>query len=82
VDIGRVFQAERDLLKATVDLDETPEKRLAALEKVQDLAKKIVTIAKARFDSGRGTEADLLQATAVFLEARIDLLREELKSGK
>jgi hypothetical protein len=80
VDMGRVVRAQRELLKATVDLDESPDKRLAALEKVRDHAKLIVQIAKSRFDLGKNTEADLLEATAILLEARIDLLREELKS--
>jgi hypothetical protein len=80
VDFGRVAEATRDFLKSAVALDENPEKRLTALREVRDTAKAIAVIAAARFKAGNVTEADMLQATAVLLEARIELLREEIKS--
>jgi outer membrane protein TolC len=79
VDFGVVARAERDFLNATVELDDAPGKRLAALGKFRDSAKTLVKIAEARAKTGHGSETDVLQATAVLLEARIALLREELK---
>jgi outer membrane protein TolC len=80
LDFGRVAQAERDFLKATVDLEDRPDKRLAALKKVLEAANGIAQLTKDRFKNGTCSEADVLQARAVLLDARIELLREELKS--
>lgn len=80
VDLSRVVQAERDFLKATVDLDDNPEKRLAALRKALETVKQIAQIAEAKSKAGIVGPADVLQARAVLLEVRIELLRQELKS--
>jgi outer membrane protein TolC len=80
VDFAWVAQAERDALKATVELDDSPEKRLAALQKVRDRANEFVQVAEARFKAGGVDETDVIQARAILLEARIELLREELKA--
>lgn len=81
VGFGRIAQAERDLLKATLDLSDDSKERRAALGEVQKIAAAIVQLTEARFKAGTGaTQADVLQARTVVLEVRIELLREELKA--
>jgi hypothetical protein len=80
VDFARLAQAEREALKATVELDDSPQNPLAALQKVRDMATKVAQVTETRFKSGLCSEADVLQARAALLEARIELLREELKA--
>jgi hypothetical protein len=75
-----VAQAERDALRATLDLDEGPEKRTATLEKLQKNAESTVKIAEAYVKAGQGSEVDLLQAKAFELEVRLELLRNEQKA--
>ena len=44
VEFAKIAQAERDLLRATLELEESPEKRLAALRQHQKTAEGIVEI--------------------------------------
>jgi outer membrane protein TolC len=74
-----VAQAQRDLLRATLDLEEDLEKRIALLQEGEKLAKGTVAIAETRFKSGQGRECDVLQAKVMLLEVQIALLREEGK---
>ena len=81
LDFGRFAQAQRELVKATIELEERPEIRIAELEKAHELAKQVEKIAKGRFDAGaRDSEMEHPHATAVLLETRIELLLEKLKS--
>jgi Outer membrane efflux protein len=80
VDFQRVAQVQRALLGATLDLPQPPEKRLAALRGFRELADATVKVAEARFKVGTATRADVLEAQAVLLEARINLLREQAKT--
>jgi outer membrane protein TolC len=73
-------QAERDLLKATLDLSDDPKERRAALEEFQKIAVEIVRLTEALVRVGGTTRVDVLQARTVVLEVRIELLREELKT--
>src|SRR5262249_40530241 len=75
VDFTKVAQAERDLLRATLELEESPEKKLAALRQHQKTAKGIVELAETRFKAGSIGEVDLLQSKVVLLEVQIELLR-------
>jgi hypothetical protein len=73
-------QVERDAVRATLDLDEGPEKRLAALKKLQKNAEDTVSIAETNLKLGLTTGADLLQAKALLLEVRIEVLRNKQKA--
>ena len=73
-------QAERDALRVTLDLDEGPEKRTATLEKLLKNAEGVVNVAEAAVKWARGSEVDLLQAKAMVLELRLELLRNEQKA--
>jgi hypothetical protein len=75
-----IFQAERDLLRATVDLDDSPEVRVVALRDQLKMAEEFAKVAEAQLKDGVLSPADAMQAKALVLEARIELLREELKA--
>jgi hypothetical protein len=77
IDFRRVAGAQRDALRAAADLEQTQQERLTSLRKVQDLANTVFQIAKDKFKSGSGTESEVLQAKAMLLEAKIEVLREE-----
>jgi hypothetical protein len=79
-DFSMVAQAELDALKATLDVVEDPKERIAALQQHQKTAKEIVQLAEEKFKVGASTEVDVLQAKAILLAARIELLREEQKT--
>jgi outer membrane protein TolC len=79
VDFSRIAQAERDYLKATLDLHDSPNERLAALKKVKQIAEDLVAVTEARFKAGTATAIDLHQARAELLKIRIELLRAEKK---
>ncbi len=74
-----VYRAQRDVLRATLDLDISDAERIAALRQNQETAKGLVKLTKGRLGAGAVTEVDVVQAEAVLLEARIELLREQLK---
>jgi outer membrane protein TolC len=79
-DFAQVVAAERDVLTATLQLEESPQKRLAALQHYQKTAKTILEVAEARFNNMVGVETDVLRAKAQLLQVQIELLREELKT--
>jgi outer membrane protein TolC len=82
VDIGRVLQAQRDLLKATIEFSDMPQERITALRKFLKVAEVLAQTTEAMFKAGStgSSKVDVLQARAFLLEARIELLREELKA--
>jgi outer membrane protein TolC len=80
IDFGRLVQAQRELLKASLELPQPAEKRLAALRESRDLAETLLKIADGLWKGGRTLEVDALEAEAVLLEARIALLREQAKA--
>lgn len=75
-----VAQIERDVFKATIDLHESPEERMAALRNLQAVVVHIYHIAETRYKTGNTTKIDVNQAKAVMLEVQIEVLREELKA--
>jgi outer membrane protein TolC len=79
-DFGRVEQAQRELLKAGLELPQSREKRVAALREARDLAETMLRVTETRFKAGTTTQVDVLQAEAALLEARIALLREQAKA--
>ena len=79
-DFSKIYVAMKELTKASVELDCSPEKRLAALRADLESAKGILQLAKERFDNGQVTEVDVLQARLMLINATIELLREEGKS--
>jgi hypothetical protein len=79
MDLGRVVRAEQELLKASLELPQPAEKRLAALREFRDLAEKTLEITRGRARAGTVTQLDALEAEAMFLEAQIALLREQAK---
>jgi hypothetical protein len=82
VDYSRVAQAQRDAIKAAVDLADNPNDRVAALQRLLEAARTNEKVIDARTKAGfRSYETDLLQAKAIRLEAQIELLRAELKAG-
>jgi hypothetical protein len=79
VDFESVAQAEQELLKATVELEEVRDKRITLLQEDQKLAEVIVAIAERWSKSAQGGKVDALRAKAILLEVQIELLREEEK---
>jgi outer membrane protein TolC len=82
VDFGRVAAAQRDMLRAAAELEEDAQKRLDALRGVVEIATRVQQGTEDRHKAGIVGQADVLQAKAVLLEARIELLREELRSRR
>jgi outer membrane protein TolC len=78
-DFARVAQAERDLLRATLELEEDLGKRIALLQEGEKTAKEIMDIVDRRFKVGTITPVDLLQAKVNLLEVQIELRRAESK---
>jgi outer membrane protein TolC len=79
VDFPRLAKAELDAIKATLDLDGGPEQRRATLKKCEKTAQEILEIVQARRKAGTTSEIDVLEAMAILLEARIEVLRDELQ---
>jgi outer membrane protein TolC len=77
---SEVAQAEREALKASLDVEEDSEKRLATLQKLRKNAEGIVEVAEALSKKGLITEVDVLHAKAVLLEVRIEVLQAEQKA--
>ena len=78
-DLRRLLAAQRAFLKATLDLPQAPEKRLAALREAQEFADTTFKLTEAQSKVGTATQLDVLEAKAALLEARIELLREQAK---
>jgi outer membrane protein TolC len=79
VDFVKLVRAELAAIKATLQLSETHEERVAALQKYVTTAEKLLRMAETRAKAGLGSPVDLLEAKNLLLEARIELLKEELK---
>jgi len=79
-DLQAVVQAEHEALRATLEVDEEPQVRLAMLKKYYENAKAFLKLAEKGIELGRVSQVDVLKAKAVVLEAQIELLREELKA--
>jgi hypothetical protein len=74
-----IFRAQRDLLKVILELHESAEERVAALEKHLMFATSFQELTKARAMAMTVRQADVVQAEASVLEARIELLRAQSK---
>jgi outer membrane protein TolC len=75
-----VLQAKREALRATLEIDEAPEVRLAALKDYLETAKASLNLAEDGFKLRRISVVEVLKAKAIMLEAQIELLREESKT--
>ena len=73
-------QAQRDALKACVDLYDSSKERIAALRKFLEAVTQMYDMTDAMFKAGQVTKVAAHQARAIVLEVRIELLREELKA--
>jgi outer membrane protein TolC len=80
MDFAKLAQAQREAAKAALDAADTPKERLAALTDFQKVAEANLRLAEAQVQAGFGAPTDVLQAKALLLEARIEILREELKA--
>jgi outer membrane protein TolC len=80
IDFFAVVQAKREALRATLEVDEAPEVRLAALKDYLETAKASLKLAEQGFKAGQVSQVDALKAKAIVLEAQIELLREESKT--
>jgi len=80
VDFHSVFKTQRELLQATLDLDESPEARMEALRDQLKIAQEFAKLTEAGLEIGTVSQVDALRAKVGVLEARIELLREELKA--
>jgi hypothetical protein len=73
-------RVQREALKAALDLAEGPKSRLALLRELRGAAEGASKVAEARFEAGIGTEDQALQARAMLLETRAEILKEEAKT--
>src|SRR5579864_264413 len=58
IPFSAVAQAERDYLKASIDVEDDREKRITILKKIQENADQAVRIADGMFKNGLVTESD------------------------
>jgi hypothetical protein len=77
--IALMVQVQRELLQATLDL-QTSEERKANLQKCLEMATSVADTAAARHKAEKLGRADLMQAKAMVVEVRIELLRDEMKA--
>jgi len=67
------------LLRAEIDLRNTPNDRIEILEEIVQFHKKCEEQVRRRADEGRATRIDVEKAKLARLEAQIELVRESLK---
>jgi hypothetical protein len=77
-DLPTLDRATRDLLRAAIDPDEDPKIRATTLQKCQEYAETIVKVTKEKL--GATTKVDVLIASALLVEVRIELLRTDKPS--
>ena len=76
-----VKQARLDFMLAEIDLCETSEERIEIRKKIVELYEKGEEAARAGMSRGRVSAVELHRATVDRIEAEIELVREQLKSG-
>jgi len=79
VDMREVQRAELALRETELRLAETPDERLAILEKMIDAAERLEKVAAARVEAATANAGDVLEAKVLRLDLRIRL--EEEKAG-
>lgn len=75
VEIREVVEASRRVLAAELELAATDAERIAAHQRHIEMGQWLVEIARARHQAARGIHADVLEAQAFSLEAKIGLLK-------
>ncbi|MCC9605484.1 hypothetical protein LOC68_22720 [Blastopirellula sp. JC732] len=82
VPMERLLEAREKLTEAEIEAAETPEARVAALEKLLVLAKQDADVAKTKFESGTASSVDmeLALAAATTVEIKLLLAKRELKA--
>ena len=82
LEISEALETRIDLLKAQLDAAEKDVDRLAIYKGALDALKQLEDVAKARHESGRGTELAVLKVRARRLELEIAMEKEKLKEAK
>ncbi|PQO43138.1 hypothetical protein C5Y93_25875 [Blastopirellula marina] len=82
IPLEQLLSARAQLAEAEVEAAETPQARVAVLEKLLALSKEHVQVVQGRVDSGNTSTVDLLLAKAALTSIEIKLLqaKEELES--
>jgi hypothetical protein len=79
-DFNQFATAEVELVDAQLDCSDTPQERIAYLEKGTEVAKDAVEFVEVRYKSGyRQTELDVNQSKVIYLNLQIKLLKERQK---
>jgi outer membrane protein TolC len=78
-DFAKLAEAQRNWLRATLELEEDPGARIALLKNIETSAKEAAEIAEKKFGVGHATALEPLQAKVVVLDVQIELLREKAK---
>jgi hypothetical protein len=73
----KVLEAQMDVVQASIDAADTPQRRSAALQKCLETTEAMVKLAEDRFSAGTATQIDVLEAKAKLAKVRIEMLREE-----
>ncbi len=74
-EMGVVFEAARLVAEAKLDLAETPEARVEALELTLKIAKLIENLLQEQVDKGFGSKGDLARAKYARLSVEVELLK-------
>lgn len=78
-EMGVVFEAARLVAEAKLDLAETPEARVEALELTLKIAKLIESLLQQQVDKGFGSKGDLARAKHARLSVEVELLKAKGK---
>ena len=78
IGIERVLDAQTELLNAKLDVTDGHKERLTLLTELVKVATDRVAAVEARYKAGIATQAVLLQAHSLLLDAKIRLLRERI----
>jgi hypothetical protein len=80
VTVEAVYESARKVADAEADLTEKPADRVAAREKLVELAKDVERVYLARYEAGRLSLDELAGARELRLDAEIELVREKRKA--
>jgi len=78
-DVSAVFEAGRLAADAKLELDPSPQARIAVLEQTLDAAKVLEASLQQQLDKGFGSKGDLQRARLARLNVEVDLIKAKQK---
>jgi outer membrane protein TolC len=79
VDFDAVATAQKNLLKAQLELSTKKAERLAVYERYIKMLEEVAKISQVRVQAGRGSQLELVRARYLLVDAKIDLERAKTR---